>query len=236
LEKKQNLPAQVYSESEIVKFNNELNLKQHPTLYSQVLQFVIGIGLACGCNTDDATIKLITNEITSYLKKWIGKKTSFNDFKEMTKSEIYKKDVNKLSVQLFIRSFEDAIKNNPHRKSSIPEEKIEDNISIPQMDYEYYYNYYFQQFLEKKLNDILIEYSLPNLYPYLVKEGKINLTEGQKEIILGDKYISEKEAETALQVVDRDKMWKFNVAKGYLVLNHFEERKEIETVKENETN
>jgi hypothetical protein len=228
LETKQNLQAQEYSENSIVKFNNDLNLKQHPTLYSQVLQFVIGIGLVCGCNTDDETVKLISKEVTNYLKKYIGKKTSFNDFKEMTKSEIFKNDVNKLSVQLFIKNFELAAKNNPDRKSSIPDEKPPQEQPLPKVDYAQYYKYYYQQFLENKLNDMLIEYSLPNLYPYLVKMGKIALTEKQKEMILGEKYISEEEAAIALQTIDRTKMFQFNVNKGLLVLDFFERRKEEE--------
>ena len=231
METKQNLPAQAYNESEIVKFNNEFTLKQHPSLYSQVLQFVIGIGLACGCNTDDATIKIIANEVTNYLKKYIGKKTSFNDFKELAKSEIYKKDVNKLSVQLFVRSFEEAVKNNPDKKSTIPEEKPKDEYIAPTVNYEEYYESYYQMFIKKQLDDILIEYSLPSIYPYLVKIGKINLTELQKEIILGDNYVSEEDAAEALQTIDRKKMMRFSRNKGYLVLHHFEERKESETNK-----
>ena len=219
-----------FSNCEIEKFNNELHIRQHPTLYSQVLQFVIGVGLVCGCNTDDSTIKLISNEVTNYLKKWIGKKTSFNDFKEMTKTEIYKKDVSKLSVQLFIKSFEDAVKNDPKRKSSIPEAQPQIETPLPKINHAEWYEYYYDMFLQKKLDELLIEYSLPNLYPYLVKQGKINLTEEQKEIILGYKYISEEDAAIALKTLNKNKIFQFNKNKGYLVLNHFEERKEAENI------
>ena len=214
-----------YTAQQIEKINRELPVTKHPNLFEEVLIFVGKISIACNRTTEQNTLEIIASELTDYFQKnKVNQTFTFQEFCNIVKPEIYRKEFSSLSVNLFISTFENWLKDNKRFKSAAIVQKSEPDYVPPKPDplrSKKIANEYFFKFKNNELSDFEKEFSLPTIYPYMREKGFCNFSEEEKMQILGDDYISPEQAENAVKGCDRKTMLQFQKNKGTLVLEQF---------------
>jgi len=217
-----------YSEKEIIKFNTELPAQKHPQLGGQVLAFVCRINTSLNLDTSQDVIAVITSDLIEYFQQnKINRMFTFQEFCNITKGEILKKGALKLNSPLFISSFESWMKENKYFKSAAIIQAQKYEYTPPQVDWEKVYHDFLAEFRAGKMKEFDIEFRLPNIYPYMRKNGLIKFSEVQKKSILGDNYISEERAIRAVNSIDKPVIIQFNKNKGWLVFEQFKLMKNV---------
>jgi hypothetical protein len=210
---------QTYNPQDILVFNSELPIRKHPCLIGETINFVFRINTICNLKTDAEVLQAISEEVYDYFNK-AKMMFTFNEFCNIVRSEIMKNTVYKIDAPLFISTFENYLKENKHFKSKavVSAPPSYEPVKLNMQDE---VNAMYRDYVAGKLSDIEIEFRLPNAYPYLRAKRLCEFTEEQKKAIIGEKYISQKEAEEALRNGKNSIVVQFNKNKGLLVLEQF---------------